>query len=232
MLYKYETHSHTAETSKCSRISGAELARFYKENGYAGLIISDHFFNGNTLVPRDLPWKERVEQFERGYLAAKEEGDRIGLDVFFAWEYSVQGNDFLIYGLGRDWLLAHPDQMEWKYRDYMTRVREDGGMVIHAHPFREAAYIDHIRLIPRECDGVEIINASMSADVNRRAEWYAREYGLVMSAGSDNHSGRREMLAGVYLPERIASMADFCRLVKDGQAEIFADRYDADGNRL
>ena len=25
MLYKYETHSHTSETSRCSRISGADL---------------------------------------------------------------------------------------------------------------------------------------------------------------------------------------------------------------
>ena len=231
MLFKYETHSHTAETSKCSRISGAELARVYKEMGYTGLIISDHFLNGNTTVPRDIPWEERVTEFERGYLAAKEEGDRIGLDVFFAWECSMNG-DFLIYGLDRDWLLANPDQLSWKPSEYMTRAREAGGMVIHAHPFREAAYIDHIHLFPRHIDGVEIDNASMLPEVNRRAEWYAREYGLLMSAGSDNHVGKRERLSGIYLPERITSMADFCRLVKEGKAELFADRYDADGNRM
>ncbi len=232
LQYKYETHSHTSQTSKCSRISGADLARFYHSLGYTGLFVTDHFFNGNTLVPHNLPWQERVEWLEKGYLEAKAVGDAIGLDVFFAWEYSVQGNDFLIYGLDRDWLLDHPEQMEWKSREYMARVREDGGTVIHAHPFREAGYIDHIRLLPRDSDGVEILNASMSEDVNRRAAWYAESYGLCISAGSDNHVGKREKLAGVYLPERIASPQDFCRLIKEGNAEIFLDRYDADGNRL
>ncbi len=232
MLYKYETHSHTSETSKCSGISGAELARYYKSIGYTGLFITDHYFNGNTTVPRDLPWEERVERFEAGYLAAKAEGDRIGLDVFFAWEYSYWGDDWLIYGLDKQWILDHPDQLKWGVSEYMDRVRADGGMVIHAHPFRESYYIDHIHLIPSHVDGVEIINASMSEAVNRRADWYAGSYGLIKSAGSDNHSGKRERMAGVYLPERIGSPQDFCRLMKQGAGEVFADRYDAAGNRL
>ncbi len=37
----------------------------------------------------------------------------------------------------------------------------------------EAGYIDMIRLIPRDVDGVEVINASMKDEYNSRAEWYA-----------------------------------------------------------
>ena len=51
---RYETHAHTSETSRCSHISGGELAEFYKSLGYTGLFITDHFFNGNTTVPREL----------------------------------------------------------------------------------------------------------------------------------------------------------------------------------
>ncbi|MCI8389036.1 MAG: histidinol phosphatase [Clostridiales bacterium] len=229
MRYKYETHSHTSETSKCSKIPGAELARFYKSLGYTGLFITDHFFNGNTIVPRDLEWKERVERFEAGYLAAKAEGDKIGLDVFFGWEYTIGGNDFLIYGLDREWLLANPDQLEWKLRDYMSKARADGALVIHAHPFREAGYIELIRLIPRDVDGVEVINSSMTDEVNARADWYADSYRLLRSAGSDNHVGKRSRLGGVYLPERIKCEADFVQLMKAGQCEIFMDEYDENG---
>ena len=232
MLYKYETHAHTSETSKCSRIGGAELARYYKSIGYTGLIITDHYFNGNTTVPRELLWEERVQLFCEGYEAAKAEGDKIGLDVFFAWEYSWGGNDFVIYGLDKDWILANPDQLTWKPREYMTKVREAGALVIHAHPFREAGYIEAVRLIPRDVDGVEVINAARADEDNRRADWYAESYGLLKSAGSDNHSGKCGRLAGVYLPERIASMADFVRLMKDGKGEIFCDRYDETGARL
>lgn len=232
MLYKYETHCHTSEASKCSKIDGASLARLYKELGYTGLFITDHFYNGNTCVPRELPWSEWVDNFVMGYLNAKAEGDRIGLDVFFGFEYSIQGNDFLIYGLDAEWLRANPDQISLNLRDYLNKVREDGGLVIHAHPFREARYIDHIRLLPGHVDGVEINNTSMSPEVNRRADWYAREYGLLMSAGSDNHVGTRTRLGGVYFTEKLTSAGDFVRLMKEGSAELFEDRYNDDGVRV
>ena len=62
MGYRYETHLHTCEGSACASASGAEMARAHKEMGYTGIFVTDHFFNGNTAVPRDLPWRERVER--------------------------------------------------------------------------------------------------------------------------------------------------------------------------
>ena len=233
MLYKYETHSHTCEASKCGVIDGASLAKFYKSQGYTGVFITDHFYKGNTAVPRELPWNEWVTGFIKGYQNAKAEGDKIGLDVFFAWEYSNgMGNDFLIYGLDEQWLYDHPEQIELKPCDYLKMVREEGAMIIHAHPFREGFFADRIKLLPTVVDGVEVINADMSPDVNRRADWYAREIGLRMTAGGDNHWGKRQHLAGVYLPERIERVSDYIRLVKEGSVELFADRYDEEGNRL
>ncbi len=232
MLYKYETHSHTSETSKCSHIDGASLARFYKSLGYTGVFITDHFYNGNTAVPRTLSWDEWVETFMLGYRNAKAEGDKIGLDVFFGFEYSIKGNDFLIYGLDEEWLHENSDQLSLKLRDYLDLVHESGGMVVHAHPFREADYIDHIRLLPRHVDAVEINNTSMPPEYNRRAEWYAREYDLKTTAGSDNHVGMRQRLGGVYSKERLTSVSDYIRLIMDGGAELFEDRYDETGIRM
>ena len=62
-LYRYETHTHTSEVSKCSRITAAELVRFYKKCGFDGICITDHFLNGNTTVPQGLKWTERIELF-------------------------------------------------------------------------------------------------------------------------------------------------------------------------
>ena len=64
------------------------MARKYKEIGYTGLIVTDHFFNGNCAVPKDLPWKERIDMYYAGYEDAKAEGDKIGLQVFFGLESS------------------------------------------------------------------------------------------------------------------------------------------------
>ena len=109
MRYRYETHLHTCEGSACASASGAEMARIHKELGYTGIFVTDHFFNGNTAVPRDLPWRERVELFCLGYEHAREEGEKIGLDVFFGFEYGVHAADFLVYNLDKKWLLQHED---------------------------------------------------------------------------------------------------------------------------
>ena len=56
--YLYETHMHTSEGSACGQSAGAEMARAYAENGYTGIIVTDHFFYGNTAADRRLPWSE------------------------------------------------------------------------------------------------------------------------------------------------------------------------------
>ena len=89
MPFFYETHMHTCQASACGKATGKEQARAYKEAGFAGIIITDHFFGGNTAVSRELPWEERVDLFWKGYEDAKEEGDRIGLDVFFGHVFSL-----------------------------------------------------------------------------------------------------------------------------------------------
>ena len=53
--YLYETHMHTKEGSACGRDNAADIVRAYKEAGYAGVIVTDHFFGGNTAIDRSLP---------------------------------------------------------------------------------------------------------------------------------------------------------------------------------
>ena len=117
-MYKYETHLHTKHGSACATISGKGQALEYKHAGYTGIIITEHFFRGNTCIPKDLTWEERINLFCRGYEEAKYYGDKIGLQVFFGWEETYDGQDFLVYGLDKEWLLNHPEvenMVEWLY---------------------------------------------------------------------------------------------------------------------
>ena len=227
-MYIYEMHCHTQETSKCSRISGAELIDFYHKLGYTGVVITDHFFNGNTTVPADLPWAERVERFAEGYRAAKRRGDEIGVDVFFGWEFSILdcGNDFLTYGLDVDWLLANPGCDQLHLNDYCDLVHRDGGYVVHAHPFREAWYIDMIRLAPRKVDAVESINACRKPFENRMADQYAGNYGLHPFCGSDNHSGPLSKLSGLGLDFRADSVTAILEAVMRDEHSLHLYTYE------
>ena len=96
-MFRYETHLHTAEGSACASASGAEQARRYKALGYDGIIVTDHFFNGNCAVTNFDSWEDRVNKFCKGYENAKAVGDEIGLKVFFGLEYSYFGADLLTY---------------------------------------------------------------------------------------------------------------------------------------
>lgn len=218
--YLYELHCHTSETSRCSRIDGASLAEFYKRNGYDGIVITDHFFNGNTTVPREGDWRERVDAFLKGYENAKKRGDEIGLKVFFAWEYSYKGTDFLTFGPDPKWLYGHPEIMEMSTVGYCDYMRENGWYIFHAHPFREAGYIEMIRLIPRKVDGAETYNACRTDFENGMADKYADNYSLLKIAGSDNHVGALKTLGAMEFDEPMESVLDIMDAVRHGKGRI------------
>ncbi len=226
MKYILETHCHTSQVSACGQMTGAELAGFYKSAGYDGIIVTDHFFNGNCTVDPSLDWAAKCELYCEGYRDAKRAGGEIGLDVFFGIEYSYFGTDLLTYGLDERWLKDHPQIMDIGIKEYMRLVHESGGLIVHAHPFREASYIDTIRLYPYDVDAVEVFNAgNRDPEFDRRAEWFADSYGLVKTAGSDRHEGFSKARCAVVLDERIASVGDYIRIIRqDGIARLICER--------
>ena len=48
MGYLYETHLHTCEASKCGRVHGEDYISYMMDKGYSGMIVTDHFFTGNS----------------------------------------------------------------------------------------------------------------------------------------------------------------------------------------
>ena len=214
MSFLYETHMHTCLASKCGRSTGKEHARFYKSIGFTGIIMTDHFFGGNTAVDRELPWEEKMDRFWSGYEDAKEEGDRIGLDVFFGLEQGFHGDEYLVYGLTKEYMKAHPEMEHWTRRQQLEEVHKAGGCVIQAHPFRMRGYMDRIRLGLRFSDGIEVANAGNEQLDDARAIRYGREYGLVMTAGSDNHWSRPEApIYGVELEKRLTTIEDYVKII-------------------
>lgn len=219
MAYLYETHLHTTAASACAKSAGAEYISFYKELGYTGIIITDHFFNGHCSIPQNLPWEERVDLFCRGYEDARAEGDRQGLQIFFAWEARFNGDEFLVYGLDKQWLRTHPEMMDWDHITHYEKIRAEGGLVVQAHPFRERGYLTEVYVHPHQCDAFEAANAGNPHEQNRLAYRYAREHGIPMTAGSDmHHVGHTDngRVYGMAFDKPLDSIADYVRAVKSG----------------
>ena len=205
------------------RWSVRESLEFYKKNGYDGVFITNHFLDGNIGIDNpDLPYDEKL----RFYFADYDEGlkicDEIGIKVFMGVELSYLGTDFLIYGPDKDFYFRNPQIMDMKKSEELKFFKENGALVIQAHPFREAGYIDHIRLFPRCVHGVEVINAGRTDFENKMAQIYAENYELILFAGSDRHSGTSPKLAGMCSDMSVKDVQDFVSRVKNREMEIFS----------
>lgn len=241
--YLYETHLHTRESSACARSGGADMAKACKAAGYTGIFVTDHNWGGNTAVNRRLPWENFMKQFIKGYEAARRKGEQIGLDVFFGWEAGYHGTEFLIYGLSPEWMLSHPKLREASVEEQLALVHEGGGIVVHAHPFREEYYIPQIRLFPAYVDGVEGINGTHSNSrshshnnktFDKKAMDYARKHDLPMTAGSDIHTVNL-LGAGMAFKRRLRDGRDFAEAVKNREDYLLTngeDWFDQNGKKL
>ncbi|MCM1252285.1 MAG: PHP domain-containing protein [Clostridium sp.] len=229
--FLYETHLHTSEASACGASTGKEMARACKEYGYTGIFVTDHNWGGNTAIDRKKPWEEWVNEFCKGYENAKEEGDKIGLDVFFGYEAGFHGTEFLLYGIDKEWMLANLGIRQADIEEQYRLVHQNNGMVIHAHPYREEGYIPEVRLFPEWVDGVEGINAMHShsqsrahhnPEFDKRAIAYAAKHHLPMTAGSDIHI-TKILGAGVAFKRKLSSPADYIKAVLSGEDYVLTN---------
>ena len=211
--YLLETHLHTAEASACGKVNGADYIDYMIAKGFNGMIVTDHFFNGNCRVPKDLPWDERVDWYMSGYEHALEAAKGKSLDVFFGVEFNFDRDEYLIYGVDRKWLLENDDILDLTRRQVYDRVHEAGAVMVNAHPYRERFYIEDIKLMPSICDGIEIYNAANPDNQNALGYQYALRLGLPVTAGSDIHFFYDGAMGGMLLPHGIKDVNEYSSML-------------------
>ena len=221
MSYIYETHLHTIEASACSDTPGRAYPEFMLRAGYSGMIVTDHFFTGNSAVPRDLPWADRVEQYCSGYehaLAAKLSDERFkDFSVFFGIEFNFECDEYLLYGVDKQWLLQNPDIMFQSRAEIYDTVHKAGGIMVQAHPYRERDYIQTIHLCPSVCDGAEIYNAENPQWQNALGHQFALEHSFLPSAGSDIHHLTQRTMGGMEFSHPILTIEEYVQAFLKGE---------------
>jgi hypothetical protein len=223
--------------SKCAASGGADYIAGYIDKGYTGIIVTDHFFNANCALSRRLPWEKWVDAFCRGYEDAREEGEKRGLDVFFGWEETFDNcDDYLVYGLDKEWLKNHPEARNWTRGEQYRAVKEAGACVVQAHPFRQRHYIDRVILSTACVDAVEVANLGNDREADALAFRYAKKIGKPMVAGSDIHDTsaiKRDSIYGVYFNKKLNNIFDFVDAVCNNQIadlKVEKGRFDYHGN--
>lgn len=220
--YLYETHLHTRQASACSSCEAKDYIDLYKRAGYSGIIVTDHFYHGNTAIPRDYPWKDWVNAFCLGYEEARYYGDKIGFQVFFGYEENFDGDEYLIYGVDKQWLLNHPMMLHWSQEEQFFEVHKAGGVVVQAHPFRERDYITRINLHPNQCDAMETGNCGNGAWMDALTYEYCQKHKIVMTAGSDMHHAKNvsKDCFGMKFDEPLRSIEDYVNYIKRQKYQV------------
>jgi len=218
-MFKIETHLHVSEVSGCARLNAEEMMKIYSDAGYSTVIVTDHF------VPRyferlgDIAWEDKVTIFMSGYFKAREAGRKLGLNVLFGIEISFpeMPNDYLMYGVTREFLNAHPNFCLKTVKEATDIARENGILVMQAHPLRDG----HCIPTPEYVDGLEVFNSNpRHDDMNDKVVELANQHGLYKSAGSDAHRNEDAAHSGMMSENEINTMDDFIKLIKSGKAEV------------
>lgn len=204
-MYKFDTHVHTAETSPCGQILAKDLVRLYVEAGYSGFCITDHLYAPFLSRLGNIGWKEKMDHFLKGYRAAKDFGDKIGIDVLLAAEIQLleSKNEYLLFGLTENLLYEHQEIHTLSIKDLKKWATEHQILIFQAHPFRPGAMLQSHENI----DGIEVINGNPRHDVrNDLAYAAAVENNFSISAGSDCHNLEDIGRSGIITRDRITSM--------------------------
>lgn len=221
-LYKYEMHIHT---SPCSG-GGSDIRDHIDElrrKGYSGMVVTNHFYHGDSRIDRSLPWEAFVDAYRQDYLYGLAYAQTIDFDLLFGIEESVgDGREILIYGIEADLLSSHPELKDADIKTFVDVVHSAGGLVYQAHPYRDRFYIS--KPYPLDCldilDGIEVYNACNESAWNESAEKLAIELGLACVAGSDGHSIETAGHSGILTKERIRTNSDLVRILKSGDYDI------------
>jgi len=154
-------------------------------------------------------------------MMAKTEGDLCNFDVFLGWEWCFSGTEFLTYGLSADFLLSHRNLDKLTVEQYCALVREHGGYNAQAHPFRRGYWIKNpFPVKPELMDGIEVYNACMPDEVNKKARDFAKRHNLPIQAGSDSHDKDISFASGIKLAKRAESIFDIIEAIKAKNVEL------------
>ena len=233
-MNKYELHLHTAECDKAADLKAKDIVRKYYEAGYAGMVVTDHYFSifdqwfADELAGLDQ--KQRMQRWLLGYYEAREEGEKLGFTVLPGAEVRFDGlhtyslhpdqslqtcgnvNDYLIYGVDEQFFFDSPPLNFCKNVEELISLLPANACVVQAHPFRDKMTVTD----PSPLFGLEVFNGGNSPFRNELAKLFAAHYGKPITSGSDYHGRNRFASGGIMTDRIIKSPTDLTNVLRSG----------------
>ena len=186
-----DMHLHEKTFSADSFLSLEQIVTIAREKGLDAVCITDH----DSMGLRDY---------------AAEYARKTGFPIFVGVEYySLQG-DITAWGIEE-----FPDH-RIPAQDFINQVREQGGVCVSCHPFRnnKRGLEDGLRRV-QGLTGVEVLNGSADMAANRTALAYCKELRLQPIGASDAHTPEQVGKYVTWFPERVSALSDFLAALRN-----------------
>lgn len=222
-MYKFEIHLHTNNCSACAISDPEEMINAAKKNGYSGIVVTNHFYHGNTAVDRNLPWRNFIGEYAADYFELKELGEQEGITVFFGLEEGfAPGREMLIYGLEPEIFAESPDFIMMSAKEKSDFIHENGGLCVCAHPFRDRDYIPDPNTPPNPdlFDGIEGFNLFNQTEENEKAFVFALNNKKLVTSGGDIHRAKDFGNAGIAFDTPVTDYKTFIENLRSGDFKL------------
>ena len=215
--YLFDTHIHTKEASSCSRVYAADIVRRYKELGYDGLIITDHF-SASQFKHHGETYDEQVQKYLSGYRAAKEfEDENFHIILGMELRFLENDNDYLVYGFDEEFVINNDLTCYNNPEEFRPVVEANNLIIYQAHPFRIGMTVTDPELL----DGVEVYNGHGDHySRNKIANKWADLHSLRKLSGSDFHGNLTLEPGGVYFDEYYTDSKQVANALREGKYSL------------
>lgn len=217
--YKYELHCHTSEVSRCATSSAQEAVEFYKNKGYDGIVITNHYSPQTFFMFKAFAPQLFMDMYIDGYKKAKSYATD-DFTVLFGCElrFLFSIDDFLIYGVTEEFLRKSGNLMAKSLKKIFKMCNDEDYVLLEAHPYRELRF----RHNPKYLHGCEVFNGKdYGKKANIKAKKWAEKCGFsIVTSGGDFHNKNKTVPGGIITQEPIKTNEDLVRILKSGKYRL------------
>jgi len=206
VFLKLDLHCHTKVGSIDSKISLEDYIRCLKEQGFDGMMITDHTSSKGWKVWDEIKNEEEFKDFV----------------VIKGNEYDTSDAGHFIVVLPDDVNLKVLNIRGMKLKQLIKVVHSVGGILGPAHPYgvktSSAMHLKGVRLNPgfiKKFDFVEVFNTCETPESNVKARKFAEKHKLVGIAGTDSHKEDYVGMAHTEINADIKNNNDFINSIKE-----------------
>ena len=221
-MYKYDLHIHTSECDKVALSDGAQIVRLYRDSGYDGIVITDHYFHHfYDWFENEFDYgnhKTIIDRYLKGYYNAKNEAEKTGFKVFCGAEVRFDGtiNDYLVYGLEESDFYNLPFLNRLHSVSELADALPDYALIVQAHPFRDKMTV----CTPDIIGGIEGYNGCTEKIRNDMAKMFASHYSKIITSGSDFHGPDQLAKGGIITQLEIKTTKELADVLKKRNFDI------------